>query len=130
MNWWTLFLAIGATARLTRLVNADTITAPLRRYVAVIDARRRLHRAIAEPGFGTPVIVPSDSPSETRLKPMVKPGPLFEFITCPWCVSVWFGFATIAAVVCVHGWAHACLLYTFGALTASHATGFMADRVR
>jgi hypothetical protein len=65
-------LVAGTVARLTRLVNKDTITAPLRKLV------------------------------ESRVKKASGPGvwhKVDDFIVCPWCVSVWIGALVAFPVV-------------------------------
>lgn len=135
MNWWTLLLSVGTTARVTRLITHDTITAVLRRRLAVADARMRLRKALRTPQWlarppaetGGPIVTPpADANRSTTV--IDQPGPLYSFITCPWCVSVWAGFAAVAALVATHGQTHQCLTYAYAALTASYATGYAASR--
>lgn len=61
-------LIIPATARLTKLINEDKITEPLR------DA---IHKKFPRK--------PDNSPSMAGY-----------FITCPWCISIWAGSALTA----------------------------------
>lgn len=120
---------VGATARLTRLVTHDTITEFIRRWAARTDARRKLSRAMREPGFGT--AVPRTSDERTNANPVIEgPGRLYGFITCPWCVSMWLGLATVAAVAVTRDHPHAqqWLLYAYAALTASAVTGELTAR--
>lgn len=81
-----------ALARLTRLVNADQISDPLRVAVA---------RKWGENGYAS------------------------YFFSCPWCVSIWLGFATAPFVVWLSGlrWWTLPLI----ALAGSEVTGFLAQ---
>lgn len=70
MSILTVGILFGATARLTRLVTEDTITAPLRaRMMHVARRDRRGPDAWA-----------------------------YLWISCPWCVGLWLAFAITAAV--------------------------------
>lgn len=64
-------LAVGCTARLTRLITVDSITEPAREWIN--------KRAKAE---------------NPRLW-----GKLDDLVNCPWCVSVWASFPTALALV-------------------------------
>src|SRR5213075_1094632 len=63
---WFGVLALGATGRLTRLITADTITAGLRHHVSALGRTTAQTKAVS------------------------------EFVTCPWCVSMWIAPAVIA----------------------------------
>jgi hypothetical protein len=69
-------LAVGTTARLTRLVTADSITEPVREWIAT-RAKRENPRLWAK---------------------------LDDLVQCPWCVSVWVSFPTALALVGPAGW--------------------------
>lgn len=87
-----LLLWALALMRLTRLINADELTDPLRLWI------------------------------------MRRTGPESKwsyFVQCPWCVSMWLGFATAAFPVWLTGvsWWWLPLL----ALAGSHLTGLLAQ---
>ncbi len=90
-----LVLWVLALARLTRLVNADQITDPLRIAVA---------RRWGENGYAS------------------------YFLACPWCVSIWLGFATAPFVL----WLSDLRWWTLPlvALAGSEVTGFLAQADR
>lgn len=96
-----LALWVLVVARLTRLVNYDTVLDPLRLAVA-----RRISTAQRE---GT----------TTRWSKLA------EFMACPWCVSMWIAAATAPAAITVLDWP----LWTWTALpfAASHLVG-IGDR--
>lgn len=120
VTWFGLFLVIGATARLTRLVAKDKIAIRVRIAAANRDARRR---AIMRPALRLPA-VPGQTPS-----PSAPPSPTFEFVTCPWCVSVWIGAAASALyLIAPHGAALSWVQWLYAALTASHATAYLITR--
>lgn len=92
MTYLAVVLWVLALARLTRLVNADTLTDPLRIAVA---------RRWGEDGWAS------------------------YFMTCPWCVSIWLGFATAWLPVVAFGltwWTYPLL-----ALAGSYVTGMLAQ---
>lgn len=96
--WLLVVLAIGATMRLTRLVNEDKITEPIRGWF-----------------FG------HDDPDELEPEEI---GRWAYFITCPWCVSIWVGTGVAYAAV---WWGDNRVVITaLLALTASVATGVIA----
>lgn len=92
-------LAVIATYRATRLINADVITAPFRRWVCRLDGEL------------------TDD----------EVGRWTYFITCPWCVSIWVG--TIIATVTVLWGDNRVVLIGLLALTASALTGIIAGLV-
>lgn len=79
-------LTVGATARLTRLVGADTITEPLRAVTVGLAAR-----VWAPAGFF-----------------------LAALLSCHWCLSVWMAAATVAGWWLLPGpvWMSATLVLT------------------
>lgn len=96
MTGVTAALAALATFRLTRLVTADTITEGARRWAGGV-----------RPWNGVPRL---DRPRT------------FEFITCPWCTSVWIGAAVAAST-----WAWAGpMLWVNGALAFSAVAGLLS----
>lgn len=106
MTWLTFATVVGATTRLTRLVTQDRILAFVRRAAANADARMRARRGALD--------------GET--------GPLYGFITCPWCVSVWIAIALGALVAICHGDTLTLIDALLGALTASHVAGHLLTR--
>jgi hypothetical protein len=90
--WFALviFLIIGTTARLTRLVTADTITDPLREWVAA-KAKQKLSRAVWHK--------------------------IDDLLVCPWCVSIWVGVPS--AYIGLAHWERYFVLGGMIALTAS-----------
>lgn len=106
MTWLTFAALVGATTRLTRLVTQDRILAFLRKAAANADARIRARRG----------------------RPGGEPGALYDFITCPWCVSVWIALALGALVTVCHGDALTLVDVVLAALTASHVAGHVLTR--
>jgi len=102
-GWLLVLLAIGATLRLTHLINADYVTGWLRSWAMRRDAARA-----AEPM----------EPGEV--------GPREYFVTCPWCVSMYAGAAVAALTVL---WPdNRVLIGVWLALTASYVTGWVESR--
>jgi hypothetical protein len=92
-------LLCGTVARLTRLVNKDTITAPARTWI-----KRRV-KAAAGPGVWHKVD---------------------DFLVCPWCVSIWVGAA--ASYVVVWHWDNRFVFASMCLLAASLVTGNLQSR--
>jgi hypothetical protein len=92
-----------ATARLTRLVTADTITAPLRDRLAG-------HRA-EQTVTGERVLLAK--------RPRVQ-----AFITCPWCVSPYLA----SGVILLQALAPAACLIVSAVLAFSMVAGLLAER--
>lgn len=93
MSWLTAVLAVGAVARLTRLVTADKITEPLRDWTLARWA---------------------------RLDRTKEPSGLAYLVTCPWCVSIYLSVPiALVAVFFDHNRA---VLAGLLALTASLVT--------
>lgn len=78
-----LLVDIAATARLTRIVNADTITRPLR--VRVI---REAYDGLDDLPESAVDAVPHKDKDAPKLA---------AFITCPWCVSQWCAVFVVCA---------------------------------
>ena len=97
--WLLVLLTILAVFRLTRLVNEDAITAPLRRWLVGYDGE-------LEEG---------------------EVGRWGYFITCPWCVSIWVG--TVVSVVAVLWGDNRVVLIGLVALAASASTGLIASNL-
>lgn len=98
----TAFTALGATARITRLVGRDTITYPLRDQLA--------KRA---------------TPQSEDEKPSAVWSWINELVGCPWCLSVWVA-AGVAPAAIEYG---DTLAYQWpaGLLTLSWLTGLAAN---
>lgn len=99
----TLIVDVLATARLTRLVLDDEITAP---------AREKALSALIELGEARPELLPVTSRLEYLL-------------SCPWCVSVYAG----AALFALRRAAPAVADVVSGALAASLVTGALYSRI-
>lgn len=111
-----LLLALGATARLTRLVTTDTLTErPRAALLALIAQPRRIRRSV-----GPGVVIPPP----TRLR-----AALVTLLQCPWCISFWIACAVLAAAhaATLHPWAHTATALLAAALTLSYFTGWLAD---
>lgn len=98
-DWLAVTLAVVATYRATRLINADVITAPFRRWVCRLDG------ALEEGEVGR----------------------WTYFITCPWCVSIWVG--TIIATLTVMWGDNRVVLVGLLALTASAVAGIISTLI-
>lgn len=106
-----LLLAVAATARATLLITEDTITEPLRDWVAAHRPARQFD-LIEDPATGEQIQV-------------ARPDRLVYLLGCPWCMSVWVG-AVVAALTywCGRSWPVQIGLI---ALTASLVTGLLAQ---
>jgi hypothetical protein len=100
--WLLVLLAIGATARLTRLVNEDAITQPIRSWFFRRD------------------------PAAEDMEPE-EIGRWAYFITCPWCVSIWVG--ALVAYLAVWWGDNRVIVTGLLALTCSVVTGLVAGLV-
>ena len=112
MTWMVLVLALGATARLTRLIGRDSITFFFRDWLAARGEDSRDKRAA----------------KGRRMKSL--PERFFTFVedmvTCPWCLSVW-----VSAPVAVLAWLYGETVWFVVpaiALTASHLTGLVMTK--
>lgn len=104
MGWMTALLAVGATARITRLIGRDTITFFFRDWLAA-----RTEDARSAPSRGV----------QARLYSFVE-----DMVACPWCLSIW-----VSAPVAVLAWLYGETIWFIVpalALTASHVTGMTA----
>lgn len=109
----TLILAVGAAARITRLVVADTITAPLRDWALPRIARSRKDRAlITQTGEALP-------PTGIRAA-------LVTLLTCHWCTGMWVAAAITPLALAANG----NLWFTIPAaiLTVAYAVGYLGDQ--
>lgn len=86
-----------AAARVTRLVNADRITDPVRVWAAgrASSARRAVEEALAAGERA--------SAGEHR-RVFERWMRVYEFLSCPWCVGFWVALAGAVPVVVVLGW--------------------------
>lgn len=108
----TLILAVGAAARITRLVVADTITEPLRNALLPRIARSRRDRAlIARTGEAHP-------PTGIRAA-------LVTLLTCHWCTGMWVAAVITPIALAADG----ALWFTIPAaiLTVAYAIGWLGD---
>lgn len=102
MPWLLALLVVGATYRLTRLVNADYVTRGLRTKVYERDIKAG--RVDAEGQAN---------------------GPLSYFVDCPWCVSM---YAAIPPTVAAVWWPdNRAVWAVLLALTASAAVGLVTQ---
>lgn len=112
MGWMTVLLAVGATARITRLIGRDSITFFFRDWLAAHSEDARDAR---DP----------DKPGEVSLKERA-----FTFtedlVACPWCLSVWVS-APVAAAAWMWG-DTAWFLAPALALSASYASGVTSTK--
>lgn len=82
-----------AVYRLTRLVTADTITEPMRNWIGGQRGGE------------------------------VKRQKAFDFITCPWCTSIWLAAGAVAATRLVPDpWSYLALLLTASAVAGALST--------
>lgn len=106
-----------AAARVTRLINHDTVLDPLR---LMIDRRAQTARLAAEEAGNAE----QASIAEQYRRRMGRWNLLLEFLGCPWCVGWWVALAGAVGVVAVLGWpwwAAVCV-----ALAASYLIGVAA----
>ncbi len=104
MGWMTALLAVGATARITRLIGRDTITFFFRDWLA----------AMTEDNLSTPA-----KGVRARFFSFVE-----DMVACPWCLSIW-----VSVPIAVLAWLYGDTLWFIVpalALTASHLTGMTA----
>lgn len=109
-----LVIYLLATARITRLVNFDIVTDPLRQWVfnraktaqtAAIEAESAMHPAIAK----------------THSHRYQRWAAVYTWSTCPWCAGLWFALAGAGIVVWLLHW-HWLLFIPVG-LAASYLIG-------
>ena len=113
-----LAIYLLASARITRLINLDAVSDPLRLAVA---RRVEAARAAADEGEysgGKPALVESFRRRQRRWHTA------YEFLQCPWCVGFWVALAGAVVVVAVLQWSWWWVLPI--ALAVSHAIGVLA----
>jgi Protein of unknown function (DUF1360) len=109
VTWWAFAVAVGATIRLTRLITADKIAERIRFWFAKADARRNASNITFHGVTGVP------EPARSHA--------WFDFITCPWCISVWIAAAVFGLYGATPGHLRVPLTYIYAALTASLLAG-------
>lgn len=108
--WWAGCDAL-AVYRLAILITRDSITGRL---------RERLRVAVMPDLTETPVTIGSGHGQRRR----AWRGWLYEWMTCPWCVSAWAAAAVTAVTVEIpHVWQ-----FPAFALALSAAAGFLSER--
>jgi Protein of unknown function (DUF1360) len=125
--WWLVVDAL-AVYRLTVLTVRDTITAPLRERLRGMGWTQGTPSGPTPfpPGFHRPSRprIPTSRPS---LLPLARPAVarwLFELVTCPWCVSIWWAAGVVLLTRFVPGvWQYAAM-----GLALSATAGFLAER--
>lgn len=85
----TLVLDALAAYRLTRLVTADTITEPVRRWL-VEDAYHAVERQM-------PVVQDGATVEERVAADDEEPPKLATLLTCRWCAGMWVAAGVVAA---------------------------------
>lgn len=116
MSVLIIFLAVLATARLTRLVTTDMITEPIR------------DRIDSDASYGDEWIVDL-TPHGATARLIHRHGKMATFqrfvndvVNCPWCASIWIG-ALVAALAFLLP--TAAFVWPALALAASHLTGLL-----
>jgi hypothetical protein len=94
-----LILAVYALAvmRLTRLINADTITSFVRLYPAT-RVREATLQADEAAAHGQREIL------NAALKRQQRWATVFDFVQCPWCIGMWWPLLTAWAPMLLIGW--------------------------
>jgi hypothetical protein len=104
MTWLVALLALGSTARLTRLGATDDITFRLREWLSFWGG-------VKEPEYRR----------RARLASW-----LYRLISCPWCLSAWVAPPVVAAAWL---WGDRWFFVVPAlALTVSYAVGYLASR--
>jgi len=110
MGWMTLVLAVGATARMTRLIGKDSITFIFRDWLAAHSEDARERRDPDRPTART---------LQERFFTFVE-----DMVACPWCLSIWLSFP-VAVLAWFYGDTFWFVIPAL-ALTASHVSGVVA----
>lgn len=110
-----LALYVLVAARVTRLINYDTVLDPVRVWIA-----RRMSAAAT-------AAASRELPDEKRpfLVRQRRWTGVADFLACPWCVGMWVSVALAPAPIAVLGWPS--WTWTVLPLAASHLIG-IADR--
>lgn len=111
-TWYQLVILTGATARLTRIVVADTITEPFRTAL-LFNRHQRSARRTGQP-----------MPAATRPRVAALRIRLHELATCPWCTGFWMSIAVVA--LAWHYQHHPLTWLIAAALTISYLVGWLA----
>lgn len=112
-----LVVYVLAVARVTRLINYDTILDPVRLWIARRGQAARLAAAEAEGGQAGVL-------RRVWVRRMARWNVLAEFLGCPWCVGWWVALAGAVPVVHVLGWSWWVLVPV--GLAASYLVGLAA----
>jgi hypothetical protein len=118
MTLFILTIYVLAIARLTRLINADTILDAPRLAIA---ARERQHRSVAK---GLEVDLTQPKLHEYHRSLARRWQTALYFVQCPWCISMWLALAGAIVPVRLIGWSW-WALFPVG-LAASHLIGVFA----
>lgn len=112
-----LTIYVLAAARLTRLINFDKITDPLR----LIPARRaETAKTLAYEASSAGQSARADLYSRRQDRWLT----VYEFAGCPWCVGFWVSLAGAVIPVAIVGWPWWSVIAV--ALAASHVIGLLA----
>lgn len=112
-----LVVYVLAVARVTRLINYDTVLDGARLFVA-----RRAGSALAAAEEAE--AADQWTVGELHRNRQARWTVVLEFLGCPWCIGMWVGLAGAAPVVIVFGWSWWTLLPI--ALACSYLVGLMA----
>lgn len=107
-----LLVAIGASARLTRLVTTDALTAPMRDPMLYRVLRPRPERKAIENGDEV------DPPTPTREW-------FYTLLTCRWCAGFWI--TALVVTTAYHYSGHLAYDAISTTLAASYVLGWLAD---
>lgn len=116
---WVIALSLGATARITRAVNADTILQPFRDWVD--RTWPGIPITIDTPDGPLPLLDEDGQPKRLPSKPS-------KLVSCPWCLGFWFSFAATGTAFVINelGWWQWWAI-PYAALTISYAVGVLAE---
>lgn len=118
MTYWILVGIVYAlaVARLTRLINADTIFDRPRLWIA-----GRARGNLAAAAMSRERQLPGVEAYEAAAK---RWNTAFYFVQCPWCVGMWLAFGTAWAPIYLH--TNPVVRYVSLALAVSHLIGVCA----
>lgn len=117
LTFLILVVYVLAVARVTRLINYDTVLDPLRLWIA---RRAETARTAAEEAEQNS----QPTQSAIYLRTMARWNTLTHFLGCPWCVGFWISLATAIAPVSIIGWPWWTLMWV--ALGTSYLVGLAA----